>query len=454
MGNVLFISVDCLRSDHLGCYGYDRPTSPNIDEFVARERTTRYRRSYSNCPGTRWAFQSLHTGVSSARIDGLGIPDGYRSLATVLRRGGYATGGFAVNGFISREYNYDAGFDTYYSIREAAPDRSPLLRLGKRVYDHVSSPTLREKLLEPVYLALMRRQSAGDDGGAFRPDHTDADTAAAAVEYIRRRRDSRRPFFAWIHLMDAHTPYGHWEEHRRALGVDTDIEHTINPGLEGRVTAGEDPEDAVIDTYDACVRRTDEAIGRLLATVDENTTVVITGDHGEEFGRFGGFHEASLYSSMTRVPIIVRPAEGTLAGADTPVQHLDIPPTIVDAAGLEVPEHWEGDALQSAEARRRSADWPVFFSLRRDETAVEAGRWRLMETDGRRALFDLASRSGEDAPVDDAETKTKLGALLDEYQTTLDRDVVGTGERSLDRMYEEGELSDELEENLGDLGYL
>lgn len=106
---------------------------------------------------------------------------------------------------------------------------------------------------------------------------------------------------------------------------------------------------------------------------------MITGDHGEESGRFGGFHEASLYSSMTWVPIIVRPAEGALAGADTPVQHLDIPPTIVDAAGLEVSEHWEGDALQSAEARRRSADWPVFFSFRRDETAVEAGRWRLMD---------------------------------------------------------------------------
>ena len=68
-----------------------------------------------------------------------------------------------------------------------------------------------------------------------------------------------------------------------------------------------------------------------------------------------------------------------------------------------------------------------------------------METDGRRALFDLSSRSGEDTPIDDAEAKTKLGALLDEYQTTLDRDGVGTGERSLDEMYEEGELSDELE---------
>ena len=115
MKGVLFISVDCLILDHLGCYGYDRPTSPNM----ARPHGHGYRRC------------------------------GHRVHPTA------------------------AGFST--------------------------------------------------------------------------------TFFAWIHLMDAHTPYGHWKEHLPGLGVDTDIEHTINPGVEGRVTTGEDPEDVVIDTYDACV---------------------------------------------------------------------------------------------------------------------------------------------------------------------------------------------------------
>jgi arylsulfatase A-like enzyme len=117
MGIVL-LTVDCLRADHVGCYGYDRPTTPNIDAFA--ESATRFENSYSNCPGTRWAFQSLHTGVSTIRFDGLGIPGEYESLAELFQAAGYATGGFAVNGYVSRDYNYDAGFDTYYSVQEAS----------------------------------------------------------------------------------------------------------------------------------------------------------------------------------------------------------------------------------------------------------------------------------------------------------------------------------------------
>lgn len=453
MTNLLFVSVDCLRADHLGCYGYDRPTSPNVDTFAADDRTTRYRRSYSNCPGTRWAFQSLHTGVSSPRIDGLGIPDGYRPLAAHLRAAGYATGGFAVNGFISREYGYDTGFDRYYSVREASTSRSPLMRVGKRVYDLVDSSTLRQRVLEPAYLAVVSRGGGGD--GTFTPEHTDTDTTDAAVEFIEERQAADRPHFTWVHMMDAHTPYGYWPEHLRAIRGDADVDHSINPGLEDRVVEGEPADPDVVDTYDACVRRTDAEIGRLLEAVDDDTTVVVTGDHGEEFGRFGGFHQASLYSSMTDVPILVRPADGTaLADADTPVQHLDIPATLLAAAGADVPDHWEGDALGSAAAHERTEDWPVFFSLSHEETAVRAGRWKLMEEAGRRQLFDLVDGEGETTPSEDAERREELGGLLDGYQRLLRDERVGEGQGDLEEAHRDGELSPEIEENLEDLGYL
>jgi arylsulfatase A-like enzyme len=256
-------------------------------------------------------------------------------------------------------------------------------------------------------------------------------------------------------MMDAHTPYGYWPEHLRAIRGDADVDHSINPGLEDRVVEGEPADPDVVDTYDACVRRTDAEIGRLLEAVDDDTTVVVTGDHGEEFGRFGGFHQASLYSSMTDVPILVRPADGTaLADADTPVQHLDIPATLLAAAGADVPDHWEGDALGSAAAHERTEDWPVFFSLSHEQTAVRAGRWKLMEEAGRRQLFDLVDGEGETTPSEDAERREELGGLLDGYQRLLRDERVGEGQGDLEEAHRDGELSPEIEENLEDLGYL
>ena len=126
--------------------------------------------------------------------------------------------------------------------------------------------------------------------------------------------------------MDAHTPYGYWPEHLKALRGDADIEHTIDPGSEELIEVGEEPPSEVIDAYDAGIRSADEQIGRLLKVIPEETTVVFTGDHGEEFGRFHPFHYASLYGTMTQVPLIVRDDTLEAGRSEMPAQHLDIPP--------------------------------------------------------------------------------------------------------------------------------
>ena len=115
-------------------------------------------------------------------------------------------------------------------------------------------------------------------------------------------------------------PYAIWILTRasRSNRGDADVEHTIHPGDEGRVTPGQGPDPDVIDTYDACIRRVDEQIGRVLEGLSPEASVVLTGDHGEELGEQNEieFHEASLHASMTRVPIIVRGSglkQGSLA---------------------------------------------------------------------------------------------------------------------------------------------
>lgn len=444
MASVVFLSVDCLRADHLSCYGYGKPTSPNIDNFATS--ATIYKHAHANCPGTRWAFQSLHTGVSTHRIDGLGIPDEYTPLAELFSNAGYSTGGFAVNGFVSREYNYDKGFDTFYSVTEVTEEKPLINQVGKKVSDTVNSERLDEWVLEPVH-DFLRNRSA-ENSNEYQPSHSDVDTVDQALDFIEDQQHAGDEFFCWIHFMDAHTPYGYWPEHLEAVRGDTDIEHTIHPGNEDKITVGEDPPKDVIDTYDASIRSVDEQIGRVLSALDDDTVVILTGDHGEEFGRYNDFHSASLYSSMTQVPIIVRTPSISAGVDETPVQHLDLPPTMLTAAGIPVPNHFEGEPLQVID---RGSDDPIFFTLAKDRMAVRKGHWKYIETGERSKLYQVLY-SGQETESVLKEHETIAQELRELLEAHRRKPTIGIGESELDSGRDE--LSDEIEENLEDLGYL
>lgn len=451
--NVL-ITVDCLRSDHMGCYGYGRPTSPNIDALA--EEGTVFQNSYANCPGTRWALQSLHTGVPTIRINGIGIPEGYSPLAAHLKQAGFQTAGYVVNGFASREYNFDSGFDEFYSVAETTSDESAIMKVGKRINEFVGDGFIREQILEPTHNLL--ESYAHNDEAPFQPSHSDEETVSAALKFIRKHQ--KEPFFLWVHLMDAHTPYGYWPEHLSELRGDTDVEHVINPSKEGKITPGEEPPQEVIDAYDAGIRSADEQVGRLLKAISPEATVIITGDHGEEFGEMGNFHWTSLYSSMTQVPIIVRDQELETGRNETPVQHLDIPLTILYSAGVGTPEEWSGEPLQTVD---RDFDESLYFCYSADRIAVRKGVWKYIEdhAGGDRGdipkmfrrngakLFRVPHGGAEQEPVENRNVEEEMKQLVVDYKN---RQVeVGNGRIDLKS---DDSLEGEVRDNLENLGYL
>ncbi len=445
MPSVVLLTVDCLRADHVGCYGYERPTTPNIDTFA--DEATVFEYGYSNCPGTRWAFQSIHTGLQAARIRGLGIPADYpHVLARMFNENGYRTAGFAHNGFVSREYGYDSGFDTYYGVQEFANNVHPLRRLGKRVNDVIASDFFTEKVLSASDRVLDSVQEWNE--GAYRPDVPDTIVTDRAVDWLATQQDAGREFFLWIHFMDAHTPYGRYDDHLTAIRGDAAIEHTIHPGNEGLVSPGTDPEPRAIDTYDANIRSVDQQIGRILDRLDAETVVAITGDHGEEFGRYNPFHTESFYSSMTQIPLIIR-----TAGIDTgrvqeyPVQHLDIPPTLASAAEMEVPDAYEGAALQRVD---RTVEDPIFFSLAEDRLAVQAGEWKLLRDEGSVELYHTPHGHHDGDQVENEEKQRKLLELLSEFGKDLKRNKIGGGKGNPG----DEDLSPTVQENLAELGYI
>jgi arylsulfatase A-like enzyme len=370
----------------------------------------------------------------------------YKPLASQFRDSGFATGGFAVNGYVSRDYNYDTGFDTYYSVQEATSKKSSLTQVGKRVDEFLNSDFLRSNVLGPTY-RFIRQLSTGDNN-TYTPNHTDEDTVTEALSFIKEHQSSDEDFFCWIHFMDAHTPYGYWPEHLRAIRGDPDIEHTIHPGDEGKVIPGEGPEPEVIDTYDAAIRRVDNQIGRVLDVLEDEVTVVITGDHGEEFGRIKDFefHQASVYGSYTQVPIIVRTPSIEEGEKEVPAQHLDITPTLLTAADIDIPEYYEGEALQTLQRERDSA---LLFALNSNHMAVRKGKWKLIEFNGERELYELPHMEIESEPTASApEKRSELENYLQNFRKKELPEFVTTAMKS-----KENELSSEVEENLVKLGY-
>lgn len=114
--SIVLITIDCLRFDHVSAYGYDRPTTPNIDRLA--ERGTRFTRAFSNGPGTRFAFKALNAGTYPLRIRGSGLPA--RSgvtLAEHLSEQGYRTAGFVDNPFLTRYFNHHRGFSTFFDAK-------------------------------------------------------------------------------------------------------------------------------------------------------------------------------------------------------------------------------------------------------------------------------------------------------------------------------------------------
>lgn len=290
MRNILFVTIDALRRDHVGCYGYDRDTTPTIDRLADEGQKVD---CLANSPGTRWAFQTLYAGVYTLQIDGIGLPEtAGTTVAEALSEAGYDTAAFANNGFLNHLHGMDRGFDVFQ---------------GGTRFD--------------------------------RATQTDETTVSRALDWLE---DRDGPWYCHVHLMDAHGP---WERHdgllERVRG-DKDVEH-VQTG-HAYVRPGESTPQKVIDAYDVGIASADRQLNRLARFVDDDDAIVVTADHGEELGEFREFHTAHLQWTMTDVPLV-----STWDVLDGVEQHLDIPNLLYKFYGASIPETWEGSVFEESE---------------------------------------------------------------------------------------------------------
>jgi arylsulfatase A-like enzyme len=379
--NLLFVTIDCLRADHVGAWGYDRPTTPRIDALAAEG--IRFEQAFTSAPMTLPSLPQIFTSSVFPR-------PGAANFASAISRAGIPSAAVVNNVWL-----------VLWLSRNAVP------------FDLIASGDLMAEAI------------------------TDR-----ALEWLRLHGDRR--FALYLHYLDAHTPY-HGPRRYARMFADPDYRGPVGDGFEDvdGANAGrfdEADQRRVISLYDGQVRLVDDQLGRILDELEsrgllDDTIVVVSADHGEEFwdhGRF--FHGQSLHDELLHVPLVVRLPGRRSAGTvvERPVRSIDIAPSLLDWMGVPVPPSFEGTPLASVLARPDDppADLVATATMGQFPTryGIRTGEAKLVDTvdDGRRVLWDLRSdpREEHDVIAESPGLAADLSARLAAAREAMDADGV------------------------------
>jgi len=334
--DILLVSIDALRADHLSCYGYDRETSPVLDDLASDG--VRFVNAYSASSHTREAVPSLLTGKYPQEAVG---PSFHLSTSTVGNYlSDYRTAAFHSNPYVSRAYGFDRGFETFDD--DLYFGRNPLLALGQRVID---------KLLDRHYARapVINERYFG---------------------WLDRIKD--RPTFAWLHYMDVHGPYDPPSDYAFGKEETTSTKSLYTNACRDPDTVSEDHHQALVDTYDGEIRYIDEQLGELIEGLKRrgrlsNTLLVVTADHGDAFGEHGYYgHPRYLHDEVVHIPLIIAGPNVPHTTIKSPCSTIDIVPTLLSATGIDT-DQLPGIPLQTV--ARSPADFAerIVFSSARSE---------------------------------------------------------------------------------------
>jgi arylsulfatase A-like enzyme len=329
--NVLVIVLDTVRAQNLSLYGYARPTTPHLEQWA--KTGVVFQHAFSTAPWTLPSHASIFTGRWPHELSAgwfKPLDGSYPTLAEVLAAHGYLTAGFVANiyPYVTSEYGLGRGFAHY--------DDYPLT-----VGQLLSSSSLFQKIADSVslrsvvgYHQLIPRKSAEEINEAF-------------LNWLSRV--GKRPFFAFLNYFDAHSPYLPPSPFDAKFGPNRSRTH---PQRFFRRVSTEETQ-AWLDAYDGTIAYLDYNLDHLLRPLSEmgvlnNTLVIITSDHGEEFGEHGVFsHAKSVYVQGLHVPLLLLYPSHVPVGERIhhPVSLRDIPATVIDLIKLEPAVSFPGKSL-------------------------------------------------------------------------------------------------------------
>lgn len=429
--NIVLITIDSLRADHVFT---DAAATPTL-EALAREGIA-YECAFAQGPFTTFSMPSLFTSRYPSALSyitfsedtvGVAIKD-EPTITTALSNAGYETAGFHSNPLLSNLFGFDRGFDVFdsnlpFSNTDWLPGQAKILadKIARVVRTHAYIPA-----------ATLTNQ---------------------ALEWLDARSDDR-PFFLWLHYMDVHGPYQSksgfvylnkyrgerlW---RKAIANPEDVTKEEHKRLQ--------------ELYREEIEYTDNCLNALVdglrsRGMGDETLVVITADHGEQFFEHGHYsHPHQLYDELIHVPLVLNGPARPTANHDAIVELIDVAPTLIKAADSDVPDEMTGELLDTDTPR----EWAISEADINPAYAgcVRAERWKYLYdgTTNEESLFDLEADSHEQTDVgnDYPAVLEELSMILNEHVSSSSR-VVGA-----DADLEAVEVDDDVQNRLEDLGYL
>jgi len=351
--NVVVVVLDAARADHFGLYGYERDTTPTIDDFA--KGATRYDVVLSEAPYTFLSTSSLFAGASPAET-GLGartggrVPESMELIAETARDAGYRTFGYSENPYVTRYFGMAQGFDVFGEVYPTSN-----LRTGRELPENIDSAARMKSMIE---------------------------AATGATD---------EPFFFYTHLLRPHNPYAPPAPYAGRFGSEPG--HRTEGTTQALVALDRAKRpldtaqiDRVIALYDENLAFADSLFAGLLSNLEEagvleNTVIVLTADHGEGFGEHGRLlHSTQLFDPMLRVPLVVRIPDGVGGVQSTPIQLADLGAAL--RSGFETGEFAGMETL----GRERPPRAPL-YSWTNAQTHHMAAR-----TPTRRLVLDMVSQ--------------------------------------------------------------
>jgi len=413
MSPILLINIGTLRADHLGCYGYERNTSPNIDALAAQ--AMRFEWAFSQAPNTAPSQASILTGLYPAthgmRSQESRLPDEAVTLAEALADRGYTTAAFIDGGYLSAEFGLHQGFESYENSR------------GEGL----------------------------------------ATTGPGAMEWLREH--ANEPFFLMVHTYDVHAPYDPPEQFRNVFledleppagGFEASTER-LDAAASGEQPLTPEELEYAKALYDGEIRFVDHWVGRLMDELrslglEDEAIVVLVADHGEAFLEHGALLHDEPYTPTIRVPLIVRlPGREGARVIPQVVETIDVMPTLLDRVGAPLPPGIQGESLVPL---MRGEGRPPYIAF--GESSLDGGR-KYIAMGGYRLLLHAETGAAElyayeadplelsDRAADEPDRVEALRQRQEEWERGVARAALGQ---------EQAPMDDETLEQLRSLGYV
>jgi arylsulfatase len=363
--NVLFFSIDTLRADRLGSYGYARPTSPTLDALAKDGIVFRdvLAQAPTTAPSHRSFFSSTYVPEHGNELKHLPV------IASELARHGYATAAFVDSGQLAPAFGLTKGFASYTSTD------------------------------------VERRDVVGTFGGGLEQLNP------RVIRWLEGKHD--KPFFLFVHTYDVHCPYDPPEPFRSMF-----VDKAYTPRFDATGRCGKDYYDGlnlgakefahIGAIYDGAIRYTDGKMAEILAALErlglsDKTLIVVTSDHGESLGERGFVGHNRVYDVQLKVPWIMRLPSRAQRVVHAPVESVDILPTLLSMLGKQAPGTLSGRDLLP---RLVDGKWEdnrlrvAHTGSRKMATVHEGKRWSLIVQDDKPpALYDLLADPTEETDL-------------------------------------------------------